>query len=129
MGDRGWAGALLAWRWDGLLLRSEVSVARYFIRGDRHEILAWAELRDLAGRRRIEVGTFGAVAAARAACEADVRRRIRRDDAEARAAGPVEVRISPSRRRRARARAPVVARDPRADLDEALRAFADVIEE
>jgi hypothetical protein len=121
----GWARELLAWRAGaGRLLTAEISAARYFVRGDRHEVLAWAELRDVGGRRRIEVGVFGSVAAARGACELDAERRCRRG-AEDRPA--VDVRISPGRRRRERARAPEVARDPGEALDEALRAFADVI--
>jgi ABC-type uncharacterized transport system substrate-binding protein len=50
MGDRGWAGRLLEWRWAGSLLTAEVSAARYFIRCDRREALAHAEVRDPLGR-------------------------------------------------------------------------------
>jgi hypothetical protein len=136
MGDRGWACVLLSWGWSGSVLTAEISAARYFVRGDRHEVLAWAELRDLGGRRRIEVGTFGAVAPACAACELDAERRCRREGADVDVTAPeraaVEVRLSPGRRstsqRRDRAPAPVGPSAGEA-LDAALRAFADVIED
>lgn len=68
--DRGWAQTLLQWRWEGAtLLTAEIAVARYFVRGDPHEILAWCELRELGSWRRCEVGSFPAAAAAKAACE------------------------------------------------------------
>ena len=145
MGDRGWAGRLLAWRaGPGRLLEAEVSRARYFVRAEPHEVLVWAEVRDLDGRRRVDLGSFGAVAPAQAACELDAERRCRQPGrAEERA--PVDVRIAPNRRgpRKAdkgrelpggnyRPRAPgavAPARDVGEALDEALRAFADVIEE
>jgi hypothetical protein len=103
MSDRGWARQLLEWGWVGPLLTAEVSRAKYFVRADRHETTAWAELRGLDGRRRIEVGSFANVAAAKAACEADAERRCRRDDAEERA--PVSVAIGGRRRGRPRTRA------------------------
>jgi hypothetical protein len=93
---RGWAGALLSWRWAGSLLTAEISAAKYFIRCDRHEALAWGELRDLGGRYRVEVGSFPSVGLARAACERDAQRRCRREVEER---GRVDVRISPGRRR------------------------------
>jgi hypothetical protein len=97
MGDRGWAQRLLAWRAGvGALLTAEISAARYFIRGG-HEVIAWAEVRDLDGRRRVEIGVFRTVAAARAACEVDAQRRCRRDGEER---GRVDVRISAGRRLR-----------------------------
>jgi hypothetical protein len=79
--ERGWAQNLLTWRWEGLQLTAEVSRAKYFIRGERHEVLAHAEVRDLGGRRRSEIGSFPSVALARAACEADAVRRCCGDDA------------------------------------------------
>jgi hypothetical protein len=91
MVDRGWAGRLLSWRWTGSLLMAEISAARYFIRGDPHEAIAWAEARDVDGRRRIEIGTFGSVSAARGACELDAQRRCLRAQEERPA---VDVRIS-----------------------------------
>ena len=139
MGDCGWASALLSWGWRGALLVSEISTARYFVRCDRCETTAWAELRDPGGRRRIEIGSFGSVALARAACELDAARRCRRDGADGDVDVRVDVRISPGRRRRERARAPapvgavapkrtqVVERSAGDALDAALRAFADVV--
>ena len=130
MGDRGWAGRLLAWRaGPGRLLEAEVSRARYFVRAEPHEVLVWAEVRDLDGRRRVDLGSFGAVAAAQAAAEKDAQLRCRTSELEERPA--VDVRISPGRRRRERARAPapVVERSAGEALDAALRAFAGVIED
>jgi hypothetical protein len=37
-----WAQRLLVWWWDGGLLRAEVSVARYFVLADLHEVIAHA---------------------------------------------------------------------------------------
>jgi hypothetical protein len=65
---------MLTWTWRGVLLTAEVSRAKYFVRADRHETTAWAELRDVGGRRRIDIGSFASVGAARAACEADAAR-------------------------------------------------------
>ena len=76
MRDR-WAQDLLCWRWAGLQVEAEISRCRYFVRGERHEVLAWAELRDISGVRRVEIGSFASVALARAACEADAERRVR----------------------------------------------------
>jgi hypothetical protein len=95
-GANGWAGTLLQWHWTGALLTAEVSVARYFIRGERHEIVAWAEIRDVCGRCRVEIGSFRSVGEARAACERDAERRCRREGEER---GPVDVRIAAGRRR------------------------------
>jgi hypothetical protein len=90
--DRGWAGDLLSWRWSGAVLTAEVSAARYVIRGERHEVLAHAEVRDPGGRYRVEIGSFASAALARAACERDVQLRVRREGEER---GPVDVRIAP----------------------------------
>jgi hypothetical protein len=86
----GFARELLAWEWRPPLLTAEVSAARYVIRGERHEVLAWCEPRDIGGRRRCEIGSFGDVAAAKAACEADALQRLRREE-ESR---PVSVQIA-----------------------------------
>jgi hypothetical protein len=94
VGDRGWARQLLTWSWAGPVLTATISAARYFIRVERHEVLAWAELRDLAGRYRVEVGSFPSVALARAACERDAERRCRRSEDDR---GPVNVWIAPGR--------------------------------
>jgi hypothetical protein len=66
------------------------------IQSERHEVLTWAEVRDLGGRRRVEIGSVPSVAAARAACEADAQRRLRRQPDDT----PVDVRIAQPRRRR-----------------------------
>jgi hypothetical protein len=161
MGGNGWAGRLLSWSVAGPLLTAEVSRARYFIRAERHEVLAHAEVRDLGGRYRIDIGSFPSVCAARAACERDAERRCRRDrEAEATAqagGGPVDVRIAPGRRGERkkqqelasplrsggneagkgrelpagnyRPREAVAERSAGEALDEALRAFADVVED
>jgi hypothetical protein len=99
MGDRGWAQRLLQWRPDfGQRLRAEVSAARYFVELWGCEFIAWAEPRELGGRRRIEVGTFGTVDEARAACERDAQQRLQREPVR----GPVSVAISKAERRRQR---------------------------
>jgi hypothetical protein len=79
MVDRGWAGRLLEWRWRGVWLEAEISRCRYHVRAVSGEVLAHAEVRDVDGRRRIEIGSFPNVSAAREACEADAQRRVRRD--------------------------------------------------
>jgi hypothetical protein len=142
MGAGGWAGRLLEWRACGpQLLEAEISVARYFVRGDRHEVIAWAEVRDPCGRYRIDIGSFSSVGAAQAACERDAVARCRREGEERPA---VDVRISAGRRARPgkaekgrelpggnyRPReAVVVERDACEALDLALAAFAEVIED
>jgi hypothetical protein len=80
-------------------LEAGIARAKYFIRGERHEVIAWTKLRDLDGRRRVEIGSFRSVGEARAACEREAQLRCRRDSEERPAA--VDVRISPSRRGRA----------------------------
>jgi hypothetical protein len=130
--ERGWAQNLLTWRWEGLQLTAEVSRAKYFLRSERHEVLAWCEVRDLDGRRRVEIGSFPSVALARVACERDAAARCRQDPAER---PPVDVRISPGRRAAKAGKGrelgapnyrPAAAGDALAD---ALREFADVIAE
>jgi hypothetical protein len=61
VGDRGWAGRLLVWCWRGVHLEAEIARVRYFIRGCRHEVVAWCEVRDVCGRVRVDVGTFRSV--------------------------------------------------------------------
>jgi hypothetical protein len=76
MGERGWAGRLLEWRLAGSTLTAEVSRARYFVRSERHDVTAHAEVRDHpGGRYRLELGSFESVSAAQVACEADAERR------------------------------------------------------
>ena len=140
VGER-WASALLSWGWRGALLVSEISVARYFVRCDRCETTAWAELRDPGGRRRVEIGSFSSVALAKAAAERDAQLRCRREREER---GPVDVRIAPGGRGRSSAAVPAQIHKPRAGLtnlphdqvaersavealDDALRAFADAV--
>jgi hypothetical protein len=72
-----WAGRLLEWRKVGAQLTAEVSAARYFIFPGRFETVAWCELRERgSGRHRVEVGSFGSLREAQAACEADALRRL-----------------------------------------------------
>jgi hypothetical protein len=55
-----WAGGLrnlLTWAWRGVQLEAAISRARYVIQSERHEVLTWAEVRDLGGRRRVEIGS------------------------------------------------------------------------
>jgi hypothetical protein len=137
MRDR-WAQELLAWEWRGLQLVAEISRCRYFVRGERHEILAWCELRDVSGGRRCEIGSFRDVAAAKAACERDAQLRLSKT-AEDR--GPVSVAIAsrrgrgleagskPARAPGGRVAQPPGPADAGAALDDALAAFADVVGE
>ena len=89
------AGELLSWGWSGAVLVAEISAARYVIRGERHEVLAHAELRDVGGRRRIEIGSFATVSAARAACELHAAALCRREDERP----AIDVRIARGRTR------------------------------
>jgi hypothetical protein len=83
MVDRGWAGRLLEWTWRGVQLEAEISRVKYFVRGERHEVVAWAEVREGCGRCRVKVGNFRSVAEARGACERDAVRRCRREEERA----------------------------------------------
>jgi hypothetical protein len=74
-----WAQQLLTWTWHGNELRAEISRCRYFVRGERHEVLAWAEVRDVSGGRRVDIGSFPTVSAAKAACDLHAAARCRRD--------------------------------------------------
>jgi hypothetical protein len=59
VGERCWARRLLEWRaGSGPLVMAEISAARYFVRGDRHEVLAWCEVRGPGGRYRVEIGSL-----------------------------------------------------------------------
>lgn len=78
---------LLEWRSAGGSLTAEVSCVEYFVAAARHEVLAWCEVRDLGGKYRIEIGSFGDVVAAQAACERDAQ--LREEDAR-----PVDIRRS-----------------------------------
>ncbi len=89
---RGWAaGELLAWRWALPWLTAECSRAVYFIKAERREVLAHAELRDLDGRRRVEIGSFATVETAKAGCERHAQALYRREGTER---GPVSVAIA-----------------------------------
>jgi hypothetical protein len=144
------AQQLLVWTWRGVQLEASISRCAYYVRASgRYEVLAWAEVCDVGGRYRIEIGSFPSVAAARAVCEADAQRRCAREQEER---PPVSVAIgrvrggAPRGNRNAakykagkgrelpggnyRPRDPVVARDLREGLaafDAALAAFADVV--
>jgi len=49
VGDRGWAQRLLAWRAGvGPVLEAEISRVKYFVRGDRHKVVAWGRCGTLA---------------------------------------------------------------------------------
>jgi hypothetical protein len=68
---------LLVWRGEGQLLTAEVARVKYFAVSAPHEVIAHADVRELGGRRRVEIGSFGSVGEARAACERDAERRCR----------------------------------------------------
>ena len=72
----------MTWSWRGVQLEAGITRAKYFIRGEQHEVIVWAELRDLDGRRRVEIGSFRSVGEARAACEREAQLRCRRDSEE-----------------------------------------------
>ena len=134
MRDR-WAGDLLSWEFRPPLLIAETSAARYFVKGERHEVLAHAEIRDTCGHRRVEVGSFRDVGAAKAACEADAQMRVRAGDRDERP--PVSVAIGRSRgggaprgnRNAAKRKADRVRPADAGDLDAALAAVAWATEE
>lgn len=87
------AGTMLSWEWRGVQLEAALARCRYYVRGERHEAVAWAEIRDVGGARRVEVGSFPSVAAARAACERHAAGLCVREQEPV----PVDVRISPAR--------------------------------
>jgi hypothetical protein len=89
-----WAQRLLEWQRVGPRLEAEISAAKYFVFESLYEVAAWAEVRDLGGRYRQDVGVFGSVAEAQQACELDAQRRLRREEDR----GPVDVRIASGRR-------------------------------
>ena len=72
----GWPQNLLTWTWRGVQLEAAISRARYFVRSERREVLAWAEVRETDGRHRVDIGSFPSVSAAQAACERDAERRL-----------------------------------------------------
>jgi hypothetical protein len=143
----GFARELLAWEWRPPLLTAEVSRARYFQRAEQCEVLAWCELRELGAARRCDIGSFGDVAAAKAACEADALQRLRREE-ESRPVAVQIARLRESSRKLAKPVQPKPAPAPRRawgtspeyelrrrrreagdrpDLDAALAAFSGVI--
>jgi hypothetical protein len=91
--DADWSGRLLSWEWRGNQLEAGISRAWYFIRAHGREVLAWCELRELGGRRRVEVGSYPSVQAAREACERHAAGLL----AERGERVPVDVRIKPAR--------------------------------
>jgi hypothetical protein len=128
LADRGWAARVLGWEYRPPLLVAEVARARYLLRVDPHEVIAWCELRDVSGGRRADVGSFRDVVAAKAACEQHAAARCRRDDADE--CPPVSVAIAPGRRRRSTVGHPPVTTSTgkdAGDIDAALAAWADVI--
>jgi hypothetical protein len=143
MGRDRFAAELLSWRWAGNQLQALIARCTYRVQAFGPEILAWAELADISGGRRCELGSFGSVSAAKAACELHAAALCRRDRSatgtNVSVGGPaVDVRISPGRRRSKSppttliGRAPVGgrgARPPRpadhpGDIDDALAAIA-----
>ena len=88
-----------------------------------------AEARAELERRRVEIGSFGSVVDARAACERDAEVRCRQSDL-ANERSPVDVRISPGRRRGRAVEAKPAAGcwcAGEVTLDEALAAFAAAV--
>jgi hypothetical protein len=70
-----WATRLLQWAERGLRLEAETGSARYFVTGGPYEAIAWCEVKELGGRRRVELGSHGSVRLACDACERDAQRR------------------------------------------------------
>ena len=138
MGDSGWAGRLLSWGWRGVLLEAEISRVKYYIRGERREVLAHAEVREPGGRYRVEIGSYPTVSAARVACERDAQEWCRREREERSptTTGLVDVRIAAGRRRAAKAdkgrelpQTNCRPADAHEALDAALASWAGVVED
>jgi hypothetical protein len=91
--ERKWAQRLLEWQRLGPRLEAEISAAKYFVFESLYEVAAWAEVRDWGGRYRQDIGVFGSLGEAQAACEGDAQRLRREEDA-----APVDVRIARGRR-------------------------------
>jgi hypothetical protein len=76
-----WAQELLTWRWQQQQFVAEISRCRYFCRSHGREVLAWCELADISGGRRVDVGLRDG-----GGCEGGLRlhaaARCRRDDAD-----------------------------------------------
>jgi hypothetical protein len=133
MGRDRFAQQLLSWEWRGVQLEAAIARCRYFVRGHGREVLAWCELRDVSGGRRIEVGSFRDVAAAKAVCEHHAAALCRRDADDR---PPVSVAIGRVRRRAAKADKGRELAAPNfrpaaagAALDDALAAFSDLTED
>ena len=90
-------GRSVYWREEvGPRLQAEVRHVRYFLRQrGRTRLSPGLRWGDWDGRRRVNIGTFGTVAEAKAVCDAHAAALLRRE----REAGPVDVRIAPGRRR------------------------------
>lgn len=128
--ERGFARELLEWRWSGAtLLTAEISAARYVIRCDWHEALAHAEIRDVGGSRRVEVGSFPSVGEARAACDRHAAGLCVREEA----AVPVEVRIAkvrkPARVAKPERPRPALSERERRAFDHAMASLSAVLGE
>jgi hypothetical protein len=95
MGRDRFAQQLLSWEWRGVQLEAAIPRCTYFCRTHGREVIAWCELRDISGGRRVEIGSFPSVAAAKAACELHAAAWCRRDREEH---GPVSVAIGRKRR-------------------------------
>jgi hypothetical protein len=85
-----WAQRLLVWSAAGLRLVADAARSHYYVQPWGREVLAWFEPRELGGRYRAEVGTFGTIERAKAACERDLTQRLRREPG----ARPIDVRIA-----------------------------------
>ena len=70
-----WATRLLQWAERGLRFEAETGRARYFVTAGPYEAIAWCEVKELGGRRRVELGSHGSVRLACEACERDAQRR------------------------------------------------------
>jgi hypothetical protein len=87
--ERKWAQRLLVWQPRELWEEAETAHVKYFVAAGPYEVQAWAEVRDWDGRRRVNIGTFGTVAEAKAACDAHAAARLRRE----KDAAPPDIRI------------------------------------
>jgi hypothetical protein len=101
MGRDRWAQQLLTWTWAGNQLRSQIARCTYHVQAFGPEILAWAMRADISGGRRVDVGSYPTVSAAKAACDLHAAALCRRE-ADGTIVpperGPVDVRIAPPRR-------------------------------
>jgi hypothetical protein len=91
-----WATTLLTWQpRERGEQAAECSRATYFVQPWGLEVLATIELHDKGGTYRLQIGSYGSVRDAKAACERDAQRRLRREAEPER----VDIRIAQPRRR------------------------------